>query len=468
MAIVDDRMSIMDGGGSKYHSSIKNDTGGIRTIYELTGKERSEISYNSAAKTQDNYPFLKEVCVMLRKLGFYKGEDTTEFTMGLWNSIKSFQYKYLNKTHTGTLNNDTLEKLYNLSQEAAPTTIGGDANDNISDSTDNSNTGDSSVLAHYDPYFDQRNQKRFRKNKQDINIILGDGTIVKTIKDAYMRSVSVEVDASGNPISEIYEFVARDIIETDEANDPVKYTSIADYAAADFATKYDFSAYTTKYDEVDNDVIEGGISGRIAYGVADYIVEVGTKQVPNLDEYFNNLGTEEQKEKQEYVPAITNTTDEYFGDATYSGVDIIMTVTMPDGTKERHYLNKSFIWKSEKYVARTDGTVMKVKNEIALDANKIFNVVYPDGSIKRGYLGQKINLYGRDFVIGQTGELVNPYTQSSIWNEIPREGQTYKVGTILWVKKPDAASYIYAVVGDVLDIDGQKYKLQTDGKLQKI
>ena len=163
----------------------------------------------------------------------------------------------------------------------------------------------------------------------------------------------------------------------------------------------------------------------------------------------------------------TNTTDEYFGDATYGGLDIVMTVTMPDGTQERHPLNKAFTWKSEQYVARTDGTVMKVKNKITLDTNKIFNVVYPDGSIKKGYLGQEINLYGRKFVIGQTGELVNPYTQSSIWNDIPREGQTYKVGTVLWIKKPDAASYMYAVVGDVFNIDGQKYKLQTDGKLQK-
>ena len=38
-----------------------------------------------------------------------------------------------------------------------------------------------------------------------------------------MRSVSVEVDTSGNPISEVYEFIAQDIIETDEFRDRNKY-----------------------------------------------------------------------------------------------------------------------------------------------------------------------------------------------------------------------------------------------------
>ena len=39
-----------------------------------------------------------------------------------------------------------------------------------------------------------------------------------------MRSVTIEVDTSGNPISEIYEFIARDVIESDELYDSIKYT----------------------------------------------------------------------------------------------------------------------------------------------------------------------------------------------------------------------------------------------------
>ena len=45
-----------------------------------------------------------------------------------------------------------------------------------------------------------------------------------------MRSVSVEVDTSGNPISEVYEFIARDIKESDEISDINKYTGTSKIA----------------------------------------------------------------------------------------------------------------------------------------------------------------------------------------------------------------------------------------------
>ena len=38
-----------------------------------------------------------------------------------------------------------------------------------------------------------------------------------------MRSVSTEFDTSGNPIAEVYEFIAQDLTESDEPNDAGKY-----------------------------------------------------------------------------------------------------------------------------------------------------------------------------------------------------------------------------------------------------
>ena len=55
-----------------------------------------------------------------------------------------------------------------------------------------------------------------------------------------MRSVSVEVDTSGNPISEVYEFIARDIKESDEINDVTRYNGNEDGSSSDI--KYNFSS----------------------------------------------------------------------------------------------------------------------------------------------------------------------------------------------------------------------------------
>ncbi len=82
---------------------------------------------------------------------------------------------------------------------------------------------DTEINPHYDSYFDENNTKVLRRNKQDISINIGNGAIIKTIHDVYLRSVGLEVDTSGNPIYETYEFIAKDVTETDETNDADKY-----------------------------------------------------------------------------------------------------------------------------------------------------------------------------------------------------------------------------------------------------
>jgi hypothetical protein len=76
---------------------------------------------------------------------------------------------------------------------------------------------------HFDSFFATDNKKTGRKNQVDIKIILGDNSIVKTIHNVYIRSVSTEFDTSGNPIAEVYEFIAQDLTESDEPNDVGKY-----------------------------------------------------------------------------------------------------------------------------------------------------------------------------------------------------------------------------------------------------
>ena len=50
---------------------------------------------------------------------------------------------------------------------------------------------------------------------QDIKIVIGEQKQKqKTLKNVYFRSVGVVVDASGNPVAEQYEFIAKDLIES--------------------------------------------------------------------------------------------------------------------------------------------------------------------------------------------------------------------------------------------------------------
>lgn len=66
------------------------------------------------------------------------------------------------------------------------------------------------------PYFNQFNSKQLRKTNLEMKINFGaNNALSKTIKHIYLRSSSVEVDASGNPIYESYEFIAQDVIEAE-------------------------------------------------------------------------------------------------------------------------------------------------------------------------------------------------------------------------------------------------------------
>ena len=65
------------------------------------------------------------------------------------------------------------------------------------------------------PYFNQYNTKQLRKTDLEMKIDFGaNHPLSKIIKHMYLRSAGIEVDASGNPMYEIFEFVAQDVVET--------------------------------------------------------------------------------------------------------------------------------------------------------------------------------------------------------------------------------------------------------------
>lgn len=66
-----------------------------------------------------------------------------------------------------------------------------------------------------DTFFGAHRKELLRQNNNDIRIIIGEQKQhVKLLKDVHLRSKSVNFDASGQAISETYEFIAKDLIET--------------------------------------------------------------------------------------------------------------------------------------------------------------------------------------------------------------------------------------------------------------
>lgn len=161
--------------------------------------------------------------------------DTNIKTSGIAfkNIILNYQKKFGFK-ETGVLDDNLLHDIYKRAQEASSDTIEDD------EESDEEYNGDSNLNPHYDPFFLNESGKIERKNNKDIVISFGGGTNRKIIKNVFMRSVSVQVDTSGNPISEVYNFIARDIKETDASEDLNKYIGEESDLNASSDIKYDF------------------------------------------------------------------------------------------------------------------------------------------------------------------------------------------------------------------------------------
>lgn len=186
------------------------------TISELTNSERNELSYKQ--ENMDSYNFIPEVRTYLKRAGInVKSLTSEQYDLDMYNSIKKFQ-ELVNLTPNGILNNLTLSNLIKYVETNNSNNISSDTETEVPEE----NTKDTNP--HYNSFFGSDNFKTPRKNRQNIKIVLGNNNNTKTIIDVFFRSQSVEYDTSGNPISEIYEFIARDIKESDEINDTDKYT----------------------------------------------------------------------------------------------------------------------------------------------------------------------------------------------------------------------------------------------------
>ena len=185
------------------------------TIQELTDYNYNELSYNGTEDPIKN-KYLPEICILLNKCGI-SVDEKDEYDYDVAMAVSDFQNIAGIESGFGILSNSTLQAIILYAEKMS---------DNIEDDEtieDSMSVNTKSTLPHYSQFFNENNFKTFRKNRQDIKITFGSGAITKTIKDVFIRSCTVEVDTSGNPISEVYEFVAKDIVESDEIRDYDKY-----------------------------------------------------------------------------------------------------------------------------------------------------------------------------------------------------------------------------------------------------
>lgn len=203
------------------------------TVSVLTNYLYKELVYNSASTTITG-KFVKEICKLLGKCGF-DIKTTNEYDDTVADAVAEFQ-AMAGITASGTLNDTTYQTMLLYADRLNDTIEDGDEEESTSSQTQ-------STSPHYNSFFDTDKYKIHRLNHKDIKIAFGNNSVTKVIKDVFMRGVTVEVDTSGNPISEVYEFIARDIKESDEMSDMLKYTgSERDKISSDI--KYNYNTHS--------------------------------------------------------------------------------------------------------------------------------------------------------------------------------------------------------------------------------
>lgn len=165
-------------------------------------------------------PSIQSIKDMLLKAGIRfvagtNGYGINEYDGAMEQAVMEFQESQNIKKPLGVIDDNTLNKLLEVSGSS----------DIIYSEKEEDGYPEINVKGnpHYDSFFSKNSSKDAKKNNKDIVITLGKDAVTKIIRNVYMRGVSVEYDTSGNPISEIYEFIAQDLTESDEYYDNTKY-----------------------------------------------------------------------------------------------------------------------------------------------------------------------------------------------------------------------------------------------------
>ena len=149
---------------------------------------------------------LEEIGTMLAALGYLDASRISNTYMAYYSdAVKNYQRDY-GYTVDGVLTTGLIEAIrityQGLGRSRAVSTTSNVVNSSSSDERT-------------DTFFHSGKKLTTRRNNQDIKIVIGEQKQKqKTLKNVYFRSVGIVVDASGNPVAEQYEFIAKDLIES--------------------------------------------------------------------------------------------------------------------------------------------------------------------------------------------------------------------------------------------------------------
>ena len=204
------------------------------------------IKYDPTNLSNFKAPEINKIIEAIRKTGI----DTSSYDgSGMVNKqfddiIKAYQ-KSKGKKQDGIVNEEFIKELQEDINKVAPKEVKDNSknSDELYNDTDTEEEEeDKPYDPHYEPYFLNESEKLPRRNHKDIVISMGNGYLTKRIKNVYMRSVGVEVDTSGKPVTEVYQFIARDVKESDAPEDENIYLGEEDTMQASSDIKYNFDA----------------------------------------------------------------------------------------------------------------------------------------------------------------------------------------------------------------------------------
>ena len=208
--------------GTISSNSIQNDT----EYGKIKAQGHNQTFRYKAGQTAMTDDSLIDIGRQLVSLGYLSIREVgNAYTYTYYQAVRAFQKDHCpHSASDGILTPELLSAIQQVSPQKLSETQkargGAPAGDTI---TQSSAKASSTVSENEkDSFFSTSNKTLLRRHGYSILVEIGDNEqYLKAIVDVRLRSKSISVDASGNPIAEVYEFIARDIRENTESTDTI-------------------------------------------------------------------------------------------------------------------------------------------------------------------------------------------------------------------------------------------------------
>lgn len=184
----------------------------VKYIYKVGGRmSQRNYTYNPSQPLMESDDLII-IGRQLASLGFLKSSQIgTFYDYNYWTAVKSYQ-KSKGLSADGRLTESLIQQLEDDYAEVIAQTV--------SSSRSRSGSDEKKELFIEDSFFGETKETTLRSGGYSIVLIVGDDNQYKrTLTDVRMRSKTIQVDASGNPVTESYEFIAKDLKENTEPTD---------------------------------------------------------------------------------------------------------------------------------------------------------------------------------------------------------------------------------------------------------